>query len=168
MLVTSYLTFQELLELPKYQILRDTLMEQFDTPKERIQSVIDYFGQVHFFYNSDDDGYEQAGGLSFIISGLQDIADQHPEYKGKFQCLEITAIVHDDNPIPDAGYILYRFYIKEEYHKELPDDRQWEHGLVSTIDQFIESLAYGDDSCSWYHGFHNSSDEIIIYQEVGY
>lgn len=167
MLVTSYLTFQELLELPKYQILRDTLMEQFDTPKERIQSVIDYFGQVHFFYNSDDDGYEQAGGLSFIISSLQDIADQHPEYKGKFQCLEITAVVHDDNKIPDAGYILYRFYFQDEYHKVF-HDKCLEKGLESVKDQFIDSLAYGDDSCSWYHGFHNSSDEIIIYQEVGY
>lgn len=167
MLVTSYLTFQELLELKKYQILRDTLMEEYDTPKERIQSVIDYFGQVHFFYNSDDDGYEQAGGLSFIISGLKDIADQHPEYKGKFQCLEITSVVHDDNNIPDAGYIMYRFYLQDEYSK-IYHDKYLEKGLESVKDQFIESLAYGDDSCSWYHGFHNSSDEIIIYQEVGY
>lgn len=167
-MAANYFTFQQLLQDNKYQTLRDTLMEEYNTPKETIQTVNDYFNQVLVFYNPDSLDYDQAGALSHIISGLKNIIETYPEYLGKFQCLEITIVTHNDQIYPDAGYMMYRFCIKQEYHKELPNDKYWEYGLESVKDQFINSLREEDDACSWYKGFHDSNREIIIYQETGY
>lgn len=158
-------TFQQLLQDNKYQTLRDTLMEEYNTPKETIQTVNDYFNQVLVFYNPDSLDYDQAGALSYIISGLKNIIEIYPEYLGKFQCLEITIVTHNDQIYPDAGYIMYRFCIKQEYHKELSNDKVKDQFINSLME---EDLMEEDDACSWYKGFHNSNNEIIIYQETGY
>lgn len=155
----NYFTFNQLLENKEYQTLRDTLMEEYDTSNKDIQSVLNYFNQVHFFDNPNDTGYDQAGNLSYIISELGDFIKQHQEYSGKFQCLEISCICHNDDSIPDVGYTMYRFFTKQE---------QDIHYLTNLKNQIIESFRYGDDSNSWFKGFTDGNSEIIIYQEIGY
>lgn len=167
-MAATYFTFQQLFQDNEYQTLRDTLMEEYDTPQETIQTVNDYFNQILLLYNSDSVDYDQAGALSYIISRLSSIIESHPEYSGKFQCLEITLVTHNDQIYPDTGYMMYRFYIKREYLRELVNDNYLEYGLESTKDQFIDSLRDEDEACSWYKGFHDLSGEIIIYQETGY